>query len=222
MAQPRSTHGLAALLLCCCLLAACNARDTTETHVATPAPSIGPAPPAAPSTPLNRSDNVAEPKANPIRSAVASTKSAEAKPAPVAAPSAPATHVTQPPAPSAAPPAPKRTPLPQTAHVRFAVAEPLQQLLDADGRMDGWLNHVLVVIDRCYLTALDANPNAAGIVTAEVIMHENARPNVDLHETPDALANVVECASGSLINKRPPLFTGPEGQRHVVSVHFSR
>jgi hypothetical protein len=62
------------------------------------------------------------------------------------------------------------------------------------------------------------------MVTSQIAitMHVNARPDPDVKSVPAQLGGVVACATPELMRARPPLFTGPEGERHTVTVRFSR
>jgi len=149
-------------------------------------------------------------KAEPSSSAKAATPKPDPAPAPVAKPE---------PAPTKPAPTPaKRTMLPKTAHVRYAVDPAMQRLLDKDSRMEGWLRRVTPVIDGCY-RGIAEKPR--GIVQVNVTMHENRRPTVAIKSLPNSLAGLVPCATTKLMGQRSPLFTGPEGERHTVGIHFT-
>jgi hypothetical protein len=81
---------------------------------------------------------------------------------------------------------------------------------------------VIGVIDRCYASERGRAPEAAGAIQIAVTMHVNARPDADVKSVPAQLGGVVACATPELMRARPPLFTGPEGERHTVTVRFSR
>lgn len=163
----------------------------------------------------------------------AATRGQAAKPAPKPAAAKPAqpapTKTAQPtpvPAKAASPtstPAPRpaqavagRVRVPSTAHVRAEVPAGLQRDLDADPRMQSWLDRVFAVIDSCHAK----NRSATGTIEAGLVMHENARPDADIRVLPPALSGVVACATGSLLRIKMPLFTGREGTRHVVRIRF--
>jgi hypothetical protein len=111
--------------------------------------------------------------------------------------------------------------VPSTDNVRVQVPRGLQALLDADPRMQPWLTKVIGVIDRCYASERGRASDAAGTIEIAISMHVNARPDVDVKSVPAQLGGVVACATPELMRARPPLFTGPEGERHVVRVQFS-
>ena len=135
---------------------------------------------------------------------------------------------TQPPEPSApapiskpapAPPKPKsKVDVPSTAHVRVDVPAGLQRALDADPRMQPWVRTVITVADGCQRQ----NPAAVGTIKVRVTMHENERPDADILSLPSQLSPIVACATGRLMRTKMPLFTAREGERHSVSIHFSR
>jgi hypothetical protein len=108
--------------------------------------------------------------------------------------------------------------VPTTAHVRIEIPAGLQALLDADTRMQPWADKAMPIIERCYTSkGLGTKATIVGVVT----MHPNERPDVDLTSLPPTLSGVVACATGDLMRNRMPLFTGPEGQRHTIKVHFT-
>lgn len=141
------------------------------------------------------------------------------KPAAPAATDKPAAPVAEAkpaaPAPAAAPA--RKTTLPKTAHVRYVVDAAMQKLLDKDSRMEAWLKRITPVIDACY-RGLSGQPT--GVVQLNVTMHQNSRPGVAIKSLPGNLAGLMPCATSKLMNERSPLFTGPEGERHTVSIHF--
>lgn len=104
--------------------------------------------------------------------------------------------------------------------MRVDVPAGLQRWLDADTRMQPWLNKVISVIDRCYGDVLEADPNARGTISFRVTMHANARPDPDIQSLPRELSGIVTCATGQLIRTRMPLFTGTEGESYTVKVRF--
>jgi hypothetical protein len=110
--------------------------------------------------------------------------------------------------------------VPNTSRVHVEVPPGLQRWLDADTRMQPWLNKVIPVIDGCYGKVLNDNANAHGAITFRVTMHENARPDPDIQSLPGELSGVVACATGQLMRARMPLFTGTEGESYVVRVKF--
>jgi outer membrane biosynthesis protein TonB len=216
------------------LMAACD-REGSDPPPATmpPAPPPAPLPPQPPSTTAPALPPAPEPKPEPPTRAAKTApppqkqapKPAPARPAPPA--DAPAAAMETPvnkapePAPAAPAPAPKVV-VPATANVRIEIPRGLQALLDADPRMQPWVNKVMTVIDRCYANERARSQDAAGVVELAVTMQANARPEVDIRSVPTQLGGVVACATPELMRARPPLFTGPEGERHVVRVRFSR
>jgi hypothetical protein len=98
----------------------------------------------------------------------------------------------------------------------------LQALLDADPRMQPWIDKVVAVIDRCYASERARAKDIAGVVKIAITMHENARPDADVASVPPQLGGVVACATPQLMRARPPLFTGPEGERHKVSIQLAQ
>jgi hypothetical protein len=86
--------------------------------------------------------------------------------------------------------------------------------------MQPWLAEVIRVIDGCYTKELKSNASAGGAIQVRVTMHENERPDADMKSLPPALSGVVACATGGLMRSRMPLFTGKEGEKHDVSIHF--
>jgi hypothetical protein len=111
--------------------------------------------------------------------------------------------------------------VPSTENVRVEVPRGLQALLDADPRMQPWLTKVMGVIDRCYASERARSPEAAGVIELAITMHVNARPDADVKSVPPQLGGVVACATPELMRARPPLFTGPERERHIIRVRFS-
>jgi hypothetical protein len=136
---------------------------------------------------------------------------------PAAAP-APASEPAPPP--PAAKPAGGRVTVPNTARLHVEIPAGLQRWLDADTRMQPWLNKVIPVIDRCYGNVLADNAGASGTITFRVTMHKDARPDPDIQSLPGQLSGVVTCATGQLMRTRMPLFTGTEGESHTVRVRF--
>jgi len=104
--------------------------------------------------------------------------------------------------------------------MRVEVPPGLQRWLDADTRMQPWLNKVIPVIDNCYGNVLKADAGASGTITFRVTMHKDARPDPDIQSLPGQLSGVVACATGQLMRARMPLFTGTEGESYTVRVKF--
>jgi hypothetical protein len=157
---------------------------------------------------LNRAHAVPSPvPAEPI----AATPEPVAEPAPAPEPAAP---------PPAAKPTGGRVVVPSTSRLHVEVPAGLQRWLDADTRMQPWLNKVVPVIDKCYGNVLKDNPNASGTISFRVTMHKDARPDPDIQSLPGQLSGVVACATGQLMRARMPLFTGTEGESYTVRVKF--
>lgn len=114
------------------------------------------------------------------------------------------------------PPAARSVTVPRTAHVWAELPAGLQADLDADPRMQAWLDASIAVIDRCHA----ASRGAVGVIQGTLTMHENERPDLALTSMPAALGMVVACATGPLTKSRMPLFTGKEGRQYVVRLHF--
>lgn len=110
--------------------------------------------------------------------------------------------------------------MPSTSRLHVEVPAGLQRWLDADTRMQPWLNKVVPVIDKCYGNVLKDNPNASGTISFRVTMHKDARPDPDIQSLPGQLSGVVACATGQLMRARMPLFTGTEGESYTVRVRF--
>lgn len=146
--------------------------------------------------------------------ATASTTTPKTQPARAPTP-APAT-----PAPAPAPKPATKVTVPSTAHVRVEVPSGLQATLDRDPRMQPWLNKAISVIDDCYGKTRAKDPTASGVVTAQLTMHSESRPSADLGSVPASLSSVVVCATGGLMGLKMPLFTGKEGERFTIRVHF--
>lgn len=166
---------------------------------------------------------------SPSRAAKASPSAPKAadKPAKASAPrpadepakaSAPAASAPPPVAASKPVPAPKKTRVivPSTAHVRAELPAGLQQDLDEDPRMQSWLDRVIAIADGCHAQARGNR----GTIEAVITMHENSRPDADVRSVPSQLGGVVACATGALLRTKMPLFTGREGARYVVRLHF--
>jgi hypothetical protein len=184
-------------------------------------------------------DQAAMPAANADKSRPARTQSsieteklnrAHPAPAPSAVPAEPIAEAPQPepsaPEPTPAPPPPAAKPaggkvsIPNTARVHVEVPAGLQRWLDADTRMQPWLNKVMPVIDTCYGNVLSGNANAKGTISFRVTMHANARPDPDVQSLPGELSGIVTCATGQLMRIKMPLFTGTEGESYTVKVRF--
>jgi hypothetical protein len=158
-----------------------------------------------------------------------SAKTAAATPEPKAAPTAAATKPAEPAASSkTAPPAPEpanatgKVTVPHTDHVHLDVPKGLQHWLDADTRMQPWVNKVVSVADACYERERKENPKAAGVIPVKIKMHENERPDADVGSVPSSLGAVIACATTKLMGSRPPLFTGKEGDSYTVKIHFDK
>jgi hypothetical protein len=104
--------------------------------------------------------------------------------------------------------------------VRVEVPPGLQAWLDADDRMRPWLSKAISALDGCYAEIRAADPSAAGTVAFSVTMHRTARPSADVNSIPPSLQPMVLCATRRLIGVKMPLFTGTEGDRFSVQVHF--
>jgi hypothetical protein len=197
---------------------------------ATPAPAPMPAPAEAPAPATTASAKPAKAaKPQPTSRPAAREEVAKAEPKPAEA--APAPPPAPPPAPAepepAAEPAPAppktKVAVPQSANVRVDIPQGMQALLDLDPRMQPWVNNVMRIIERCYERERASNSSAEGAISVAVTMHPNARPDADVGTLPPQLAGVFACASGDLMRApRMPLFTGPEGQRYTLRVHFKR
>ncbi len=111
--------------------------------------------------------------------------------------------------------------IPNTANVKIEVPAGLQQALNADTRMQAWLNQVVKVIDSCYATERKKSASAAGVIVARITMHSESRPDADIKSLPSALSGVVACATGSLMRIKMPLFTAKEGESHTVNIRFT-
>ena len=148
----------------------------------------------------------------------AAPKPTASVPPPLPVASAPAAAV-----PAAAPAAPpavaaKRVQVPSTPNVRVELPSGLQSDLDADPRMQAWVNRVIAVADACHAQ----NRSVTGTLQAQVTMHENDRPGAELQGVPGQLSGIVACATSALLSgNRMPLFTGREGTRYTVRMVFS-
>jgi hypothetical protein len=175
-----------------------------------------PAPPAReqaqPAPRAKRREQVNKAAAQPKRGAKGEPPLASpAAPMPAAVPAAAASGS----APRATP-AKKGVTVPQTAHVRAEFPPGLQRDLDADPRMQAWLERAFGVIDGCHAR----NRAATGVIEARLTMHESARPDATIASMAPALGSVVACATGALLSIKMPLFTGAEGTRYTVRLHF--
>jgi hypothetical protein len=144
---------------------------------------------------------------------------------------APVAQAAVPPAPSATPSvqaekaetkAATKTVVPQSANVRAEVPAGLQRLLDGDTRMQPWVNRVMAVAEQCYAKERASNPLAKGVIAINVTMHQNDRPDAAIGSLPALLAGMVPCATGKLMGSRMPFFTGDEGAKYTVRLHFTR
>lgn len=217
-----------------CSLMACD-----KAHVATPASApqaleAKPLSPAASELPQGVDPAVSTPaKAPQAQSAgvvaaaavIAPAAAAKAAPAdkgaskPAAAASAskaPAAASTATKAPSS-PAVPPKATLPQTTHVRFEIDPGMQKLLDADSRMVDWVKRILPVIDTCYR---EQAFHGSGVIRVAVTVHANKGPDTAIQSLPAVLASLLPCATTRLMTVRPPLFTGPEGEKHNVGIRF--
>jgi len=196
------------------------------------APGPAPAAPAAAAEPPPAATASSKPERKPAASTKAPAADRPArestpKPAPLAPPPEPSqvAPAAEPPvpAPAAAAPAPEapakknKVTVPSTDHVKIDLPKGMQALLDADTRMQPWVEKVVAVADRCYKSK--AMGSSATIVV-DVTMHPNARPDADVRSLPPTLAGVVACATGDLMRTKMPLFTGPEGERHTLKIRF--
>lgn len=146
---------------------------------------------------------------------------------PVASPAAPTPTPTPTPVevakPAGSAPRPvTKVTLPNLKHVKVSMPARVQELLDADPRMQPWLNVTLETIEDCYKGVLATDPSASGTIKFVLEMHANARPDADITSLPPQLSGVVACGTGKLMRtRRMPLFTGKEGEKHSVSVKLS-
>jgi hypothetical protein len=132
------------------------------------------------------------------------------------APPAPSPPVAVAPVPAAPAAARGKVVVPRTANVHIDYPAGLQADLDADPRMQAWVDKVIAVIDGCHAK----NRSAKGTIATRITMHENDRPDADILSLPGALSSVVACATGSLMRIKMPLFTGREGTRYDVRIAF--
>jgi len=110
--------------------------------------------------------------------------------------------------------------IPRTAHVHIDVSKGLQAWLDADTRMQPWVNQVMSVADRCYANVRSQNADTKGVIVVRVTMHKDDRPDADIESLPPQLSGVVACATGDLMRTHMPLFTGTEGDKQSVRIGF--
>ena len=76
--------------------------------------------------------------------------------------------------------------MPHTDHVHIDVPKGLQHWLDADTRMQPWVNKVVSVADGCYERGAQGQPKAAGVDPVKITMHENERPDADVGSVPSS------------------------------------
>lgn len=110
--------------------------------------------------------------------------------------------------------------VPSSAHVRVDVPKGLQAWLDADTRMQPWVNQVMNVANQCYAKVRQEDASAGGVIVVLLTMHKDDRPDADIKTLPPALSGVVACATGDLMRTHMPLFTGTEGDKQTVRIHF--
>jgi len=152
-----------------------------------------------------RKPSAPEPASAAKAASVAPARAASVAPAPAPQPAAtPAEKIAS------------RVKVPSTAHVHAELPSGLQRDLDADPRMQSWLDRAFAIIDGCHAQ----NRGAAGTIEAQLTMHEEARPDADIRALPPALSGVVACATGGLMRTKMPLFTGAEGTRYTVRIRF--
>lgn len=169
------------------------------------------------------SAKIAAGEPEPKKSGAASTKPAEPTASAKSAPPAPAKEAPPPaPAPEPAKAATGKVTVPKTDHVHIDVPKGLQHWLDADTRMQPWVNKVVSVADACYERERKDNPKAAGVIPIKITMHENERPDADVGSVPSSLGAVIACGTTKLMGSRPPLFTGKEGESYTVKIHFDK
>jgi hypothetical protein len=195
------------------------------------APSLPAAPPVPSASAQPKPQAPAAKPASASAKTPASDKPARestAKPAKIPPPPEPSAvaPAAKPPVPAPAPPAPaaaeapvkkSKVTVPSTDHVKIDVPKGMQTLLDADTRMQPWVEKVVAVADRCYKSK---GMGSSATIVVDVTMHKNARPDADVRSLPPTLAGVVACATGDLMRTKMPLFTGPEGERHTLKIRF--
>ena len=249
-AMPHVRLGWVVLAIAFALTACKSSSDSSEAaHTVTPAPpqeapAIAPAAPEVPSgvQPPAEDAPAPTPTPEPTQPAATADKAASAKtatpkttdqPADKTAkktadePTSPAPEAKaepqEPPKPDEpAPSEPKpKTKIASTKNVRVSVDAGMQKLLDADPRMEKWITSVIGVADKCYADIRSSKPDAQGAVKVRVTMHANERPSPDIRSLPSQLSSLVVCATGKLMSKKMPLFTGPEGEKHDITIHFT-
>jgi hypothetical protein len=104
--------------------------------------------------------------------------------------------------------------------VHVEVPAGLQHGLDEDDRMRPWLSKAVNVADSCYADERADNPAAAGAITVQVTMHENARPSGKVASVSPGIGGIVMCATTRMLGVKMPLFTGKEGESYTLRVHF--
>jgi hypothetical protein len=110
----------------------------------------------------------------------------------------------------------KKVVVPSTPNVHVDFPLGLQNDLNADPRMQAWVDKVIAIVDGCHAK----NRSATGAISSRITMHENERPDADILALPAPLSSVVACATGSLMRVKMPLFTGHEGTRYDVRIVF--
>lgn len=209
------------------------------TPVPTPVPAPPVAEPAKPAEAAKPAKEVAEKPKAPEPAKPSTPKPAEPKPVEPAKPAKPVevakpvepSKPVEPPKPvepvkpaepeKPAKPATKVT-VPQSEHVKISVPSRVQELLNADPRMQPWINNTVGVIETCYAQVRKDNSSASGTISFVLEMHENARPDADITSLPPQLSGIVTCGTGKLMRSaRMPLFTGKEGEKHTIKVKFT-
>jgi len=84
--------------------------------------------------------------------------------------------------------------------------------------MAKWAARILPVIEACYLGQL-MHPSA--VIKVGVTLHANKGPDTAIKTLPATLAAMVPCATTKLMNARPPMLTGTEGETHTVGIRFT-
>jgi hypothetical protein len=230
--RPRVWSAILAVGLACS--AGCD-RDVPVARPAEPEAPAQPVPEALPSgiaiPPAARSAVVAvkpavekpvsvkPPHERPAAAKAAAVEPAAASPEPVAAKPEPAAANAEP---AAAKPAlaAAKVEVPRTSHVHVDVPKGLQAWLDADTRMQPWVTQVMNVAERCYAGVRASDAQAAGVIVVVITMHKDERPDADIKALPPQLSGVVACATGDLMRTHMPLFTGAEGDKQTVRIHF--
>lgn len=219
------------LLLCVLCMGACDtAKPASPPSAIAPAVTPQPLAQAQPVSPQPVVAEKTEEKARALPSRAESQTQAherklvalaEKKPKP-SRPSEPAASASASPTTAPEPEPAKKVILPHTDHVHVAFPKGLQAWLDADTRMQPWVESVIRTIDDCYARERASNAAAAGTIEVAVSMHKDARPNADILALPPQLSGVVACATGGLMRSDMPLFCGNEGDRYTVRVTFER